>query len=449
MSRRPIAAAALVAAGLAVTPEIASAHALGQTFPLPVPLGLYLGAAALTVAASFVVSIFLVGMPRPLPEYRTWPVPVRAAAIGAWVLRLLGLVWWYGAIAVGFVVGGVTPLPAVLFWIFIWVGVPISAILLGNPWPSLSPFRTTHDLLERLVRLVGVKRLDLGLANPAGIARWPATMLLLAFIWLELIFPGRTDAVTLAIILTSYTAMTLVGMTLLGRVAWLREVELFEVLSGWFGRVGPLGRRATRRELCRDCGETCDPTHCVDCPECIAAADGGDIRPEYRPWITGLSEPMRPGWSDAAFILLALAGVTYDGLKETQLGADILNFLFSPLAAALIAGMIWFGVSQDITDGSDVLFITFPVTVLAGVLMVSNIRYHSFKQFDLKGKIPFVAGLVIVLVFVFIAIEPPLVLFLLSLAYAASGPVLTLMQIRKHRAARKPQEPPVNKGTGA
>jgi len=156
------------------------------------------------------------------------------------------------------------------------------------------------------------------------------------------------------------------------------------------------------------------------------------------------------GWL-AAFIYAAATALRLARFNTQAASADKRFFqgLPSPLAAALIAGMIWFGVSQDITDGSDVLFITFPVTVLAGVLMVSNIRYHSFKQFDLKGKIPFVAGLVIVLVFVFIAIEPPLVLFLLSLAYAASGPVLTLMQIRKHRAARKPQEPPVNKGTGA
>jgi hypothetical protein len=325
-----VAATVLVAGS---TGQVA-AHALGQTFPLPVPLSLYLAAAGITVAASFVISIFVVGMPRPFPQYPTWPVPRLLARVGSWFLRLLGLVWWYGAIAVGFVVGSVSPLPAVLFWIFVWVGVPITAVLLGNAWPSLSPFRTTHDLLERILRPFGVRRLDMGLANPDGIGRWPAVLLLLAFIWLELVFPGRTDAATLAVILAGYTAVTLLGMTLLGRVAWLREAEVFEVLFGWFGRVGPLGRRSVRRELCTDCGEACDPDHCVDCAECALAADGGDLRPEFRWWITGLSEPMQPDWSDAAFILLALAGVTFDGLKETSLGTSILNLLFDPLAAA-------------------------------------------------------------------------------------------------------------------
>jgi len=156
-----------------------------------------------------------------------------------------------------------------------------------------------------------------------------------------------------------------------------------------------------------------------------------------------LSSMGKLGWL-AAFIYAAAAALRLARFNTQAASADKRFFqgLPSPLAAALIAGMIWFGVSQEITDGSSVLFITFPLTVLAGILMVSNIRYHSFKQFDLRGKIPFVAGLIIVLVFVFIAIEPPLVLFLLSLAYAASGPVLTLIQIRKHRASRKPQDAP-------
>jgi CDP-diacylglycerol--serine O-phosphatidyltransferase len=149
------------------------------------------------------------------------------------------------------------------------------------------------------------------------------------------------------------------------------------------------------------------------------------------------------GWL-AAFIYAAATALRLARFNTQAASADKRFFqgLPSPLAAALIAGMIWFGVSQDITNGADVLFLTFPITVLAGVLMVSNIRYHSFKQLDLKGKIPFITGVLMVLVFVFIAMEPPLVLFLLSLAYAASGPILTLLQIRRHRAARKHPEPP-------
>ncbi len=154
-----------------------------------------------------------------------------------------------------------------------------------------------------------------------------------------------------------------------------------------------------------------------------------------------LSNLGKLGWL-AAFIFAAAAALRLARFNTQAASADKHFFqgLPSPAAAALIAGMIWFGESQGLVDGTGILFITFPITVLAGVLMVSNIRYHSFKQFDLKGRVPFVTVLIIVLVFVFIASEPPLVLFLITLSYAVSGPAMTLVLIRKHRAARKLQE---------
>ena len=155
-----------------------------------------------------------------------------------------------------------------------------------------------------------------------------------------------------------------------------------------------------------------------------------------------LSSLGKLGWS-GAFVFAAAAALRLARFNTQASSADKQFFqgLPSPAAAALIAGMIWWAESLDITDGDSILFITFPITVIAGILMVSNIRYHSFKQFDLKGRVPFIAGLIVVLVFVFIASEPPLVLFMISLIYAISGPVYTLFLVRKHRAARKQQEP--------
>jgi hypothetical protein len=256
----------------------------------------------------------------------------RLAGIG---LRVIGLVWWYGAIAAGWLIAGITYLPAVLFWIGIWVAVPMVAAILGNPWPALSPFRTTYDLLDGLVqRATGGRRLDLGLPLPR-LGRGPAVLILFIFLILELVWPDRLNPIPLATVLTAYTGLTLAGMVVFGNVAWLRSFEVFEILNGWFGRVGPLGRRTRRTQLCSDCSETCNPDHCVDCAECVAAREKGDQRVELRWWVTGLTETVRAGWGDAAFILLALAGVTFDGLQETALGGGILTILFPPLAEAL------------------------------------------------------------------------------------------------------------------
>jgi len=89
---------------------------------------------------------------------------------------------------------------------------------------------------------------------------------------------------------------------------------------------------------------------------------------------------------------------------------------------------------------TNLTIVAFPITLIAGILMVSNIRYYSFKEIDFKGRVPFVRILLLVVLFVFIASEPPLVLFSIALVYAISGPVMTLLTIRKHRAARKLQE---------
>lgn len=343
MSRRRLAALAASAVLASVAaPFPAAAHALGQAFTLPVPLTLYLLAAAAAVAASFVVAVVVVRPPGAVPAYRHRPVRDVTARWGGPLLSVIGVLWWFGTIAVGFVVDPISPLAAVLFWIIVWVGLPIITVLAGNPWPSLSPFRTVFALLERGARLIGFDRIDLGLRYPAELGRWPAVFLLFATFWCELVLLDGTTPRTVASLLTGYTLLTLVGMTLFGRVDWLRNVELFEVYLGWFGRVGPLGRRVVEPDTCADCGERCDPAHCVDCPECAAVAERGERHPELRPWFTGLTEVRHAGWSDAGFIVMALAAVSFDGLSETSAWGAVMNPLFpalkpiGPLATVLV-----------------------------------------------------------------------------------------------------------------
>jgi hypothetical protein len=328
-------AAAAVAAFVALAPSPVAAHALGgAVYTLPLPLWLYLAGAAIAVGASFVVTSLVAHDPGPA-RYRLRDIPAGAASIARAVLRNLGILWWYGAIGVGFIVGDISPLPAVLFWIGVWVGLPIVAVLIGNPWPSLSPFRTTFAGLEWISRRLGAGRLDLGVRYPAWLARWPAVILLALGVWAELIFPEATTAGTLAILLSGYTLLTLAGMVVFGQIAWLRNAELFEVELGWFGRIGAIARRSISAELCDGCGEACRIERCIDCPECAAAADDAERVPAFRAWIVGLTDVTRAGWSDAAFIVLLLAGITFDGLRDTPFGATILDALLPPITDAL------------------------------------------------------------------------------------------------------------------
>jgi hypothetical protein len=333
--QRAAAAAAIAGLLLAVQPRPVAAHAIGGTFQLPVPLFLYLAGAAVAVGASFVVTA-LVARSAGDASYALRPLPHGLARLTRWLLRIIGLVWWYGAIVVGFVIGDISPLPAVLLWIFIWAGLPMVAALIGNPWPSLSPFRTTYAGFEWVAgRFPGRGGLDLGIAYPAAAGRWPAVVLLAAGVLTELriLVPESATATTVAVLMTSYTVLTLAGMIVFGQIAWLRNAELFEVELGWFGRIGPIGRRSISAALCQGCAEACDPARCIDCPECATAADDEERRAGLRPWLVGITDVVRAGWSDAAFIVLALAGVTYDGMRETAFGAAVLSWLLPPMTS--------------------------------------------------------------------------------------------------------------------
>ncbi len=112
--------------------------------------------------------------------------------------------------------------------------------------------------------------------------------------------------------------------------------------------------------------------------------------------------------------------------------------LASPAASALIVGFVWWGDDAS-WIAADVAWIAAVLTVAAGVLMVSNVRYNSFKDQDLRGRVPFFKILFVVAIFVLVAMDPPRVLFLIALAYAASGIALTLVQLRQRRAERKAQ----------
>ncbi|RKZ44798.1 MAG: CDP-diacylglycerol--serine O-phosphatidyltransferase, partial [Gammaproteobacteria bacterium] len=142
------------------------------------------------------------------------------------------------------------------------------------------------------------------------------------------------------------------------------------------------------------------------------------------------------GWL-AAFIYTAATALRLARFN-TQVGkVDKAYFqgLASPSAAAVMASFVWLCTDYKI-EGSVLALPAWIITVLMGFLMVSTFRYHSFKNFDLKGQVPFFTVLIMVMLFVLVSIDPPPILFLGFLVYAISGPVLTLVELRKRRAAR-------------
>jgi CDP-diacylglycerol--serine O-phosphatidyltransferase len=141
------------------------------------------------------------------------------------------------------------------------------------------------------------------------------------------------------------------------------------------------------------------------------------------------------GWL-VAFLYVAATALRLARFN-TQ-ASDKLYFqgLPSPAGAGVIAGLVWLGSNLSM-QGWLVAIPVAVLTVITGALMISTIRYHSFKNLDLRGKVPFVVLIIPVLLLVGIAIDPPEVLFGIFFIYAFSGPIITLWQLNKLRRRHK------------
>ena len=134
------------------------------------------------------------------------------------------------------------------------------------------------------------------------------------------------------------------------------------------------------------------------------------------------------GWM-AAFIYVACGALRLARFNVQIEEVDKRYFigLPSPASAAIMVGMVWFFQDLDVT-GRSVQIPALIMTIGAGLLMVSNVQYTSFKDFDYRSKVPYLAVLAVVLAFALAAIDPPKVLFSVFLIYALSGPVYWVLR---------------------
>lgn len=105
-----------------------------------------------------------------------------------------------------------------------------------------------------------------------------------------------------------------------------------------------------------------------------------------------------------------------------------------PPAAAVVSAFVWLCHEYEFHNMA-VTYLTAIFTTIAAVLMVSNVRYYSFKDVDFKGKVPFLHLFLMVILFVAIAANPSLVLFVGFCLYASSGPLYHLFL--RHRISRR------------
>ena len=161
------------------------------------------------------------------------------------------------------------------------------------------------------------------------------------------------------------------------------------------------------------------------------------VAPSLLLYSWGLERLGKFGWL-VAFIYTAAVALRLARFNTQLETADKCYFqgLACPPAAAIVASFAWVCYQNHWTH----LVISMVAAVLAivvSVLMVSNIRYYSFKELDVKGKIPFLHVLIMVILFVAIAANPSVVLFVGFILYALSGPLQTLFALQRVRKLRK------------
>lgn len=127
------------------------------------------------------------------------------------------------------------------------------------------------------------------------------------------------------------------------------------------------------------------------------------------------------GWL-AAFVYCAGAALRLARFNTNIAVVDKRYFqgLPSPAAAALVAGLVW--LMDDLRfAGTDLSWLAWTVTIYAGLTMVTNVPFYSFKDINFRKSVPFIAIFLIVLAFVAVSSDPPKVLFGLFVCYGLSG----------------------------
>ena len=139
------------------------------------------------------------------------------------------------------------------------------------------------------------------------------------------------------------------------------------------------------------------------------------------------------GWL-AAFVYCAGAALRLARFNTNIGVVDKRYFqgLPSPAAAALVAGFVW--LMDDLHfAGTELSWYAWTITLYAGLTMVTNVPFYSFKEINFRKSVPFIAIFLIVLVFVLISSDPPKVLFGMFVLYGLSGYVVYFWRLMKGR----------------
>jgi hypothetical protein len=308
------------AGAVAAWPVVAFAHVGGGAFILLLPTELYVAGGAIVVAVSF--ALIALAPPRlfsRLPAL-SWRLAVPACprrdaiSTAASLLSLAAILLLAAAGLSGSRDPLANPLP-LFVWTVWWIGFTYLHAIFGNLWAHLNPWTGLYRLVTSAGPLTGWRERP-PLTYPPWAAHWPAVAGFLPFAWFELVYPAPADPAVLARLVVGYLLAHFGGLLLFGE-RWLRQAEPLSVFFRMVSWVAPVGARVPARSV-----------------------PGPDPRLEIELTLPALrllrTDPQ--GVSLAAFVLLVLSSVSFDGLSRTfsWLGLLGVNPLAYPGRTALM-----------------------------------------------------------------------------------------------------------------
>jgi hypothetical protein len=196
----------------------------------------------------------------------------------------------------------------VMVWAIWWVGMAYLSALLGDLWALVNPLDTLFGWAEALfARIRAGRELALGLRYPEALGAWPAVVLFLVFVWMELVWERSDAPAYLAAAMLAYAALTWLGMLLFGRTQWLRCGDVFALVFGLLARFAPTE---------------------------VRESPSGNRALYLRPFGVGLLTREPVPASMVVLVLAMLAAVCFDGFMETPLWAGILEH-YAPSAPGM------------------------------------------------------------------------------------------------------------------
>ena len=286
----------LLGAWVLTAAQPVAAHGTGSRTDLPMPAWQMAWAAAFSVIVSFVA----LGTFWDKPRLAAAAAGRRIVSLGSPPARIVrGACKIIGVVGFAVVVSAAwwgKPTAAVniaptAFLIWFWVGLQLASVLVGDVWSAFNPYSTIADAAAWFrARITGTPMSPPAHGAAGRYVGWVAVGAIAAFLWFELAYHSTDSPRSVAVFLTGYSAVMLVGAGVFGR-GWVRSADGFAVLFRKISLIAPVYR-----------------------------GDADDLR--LRTPLSGLTT-LGGGLYRVAFILTVLGATTFDGFTRSSIWLDL------------------------------------------------------------------------------------------------------------------------------